>query len=100
MAEYLLNEQNIADLEIALKEKLENIEKLKERMKYLKPYECGIRKSTGEIVYFTYYLNSSGNASIDVYSATHRHTYRIDLDQFIQEYVEYAPTTKKLYPRK
>ncbi len=94
-----LSEKNIDDLNQLLTERLDRLAQLKLRLAYLKLYECGIRKSTGECVYFKYFINSDATASIEVYVPRYSSTYKITLDEWSQDYVEYTPTNKMLFPR-
>lgn len=88
---------------VEIKKSLAKLEESLERIENLKLYEVGIKKSSGEIYTLKYSVREDGNVmvtalNIPEYSNT-ASVYVISLDSWLNEYIEYSPSKRQLFPK-
>lgn len=94
-----LNDDNIKNaLEIAEK-RVVALTELREKIKGIKFYECGIRKLDHKICHFFFTLVGQ-DAVVDVRIPSSSESYRIGLDSFSSDYIPYSEKARALLPKR
>jgi hypothetical protein len=94
-----LDEENInAEIKKA-EEKIDKLKKLKESIKELDLYECGIRKLDNKLCFFTFSI-SGVDALVAVRVPQNNELYNITLDSFNIDYVPYSKKMRVLLPKR
>jgi hypothetical protein len=94
-----LNDESI-DKEIQrYADRIKTLEELKEKIKGVAFYECGIRKRDHKIAHFTFLLNGV-EAMVEVKLPQMGESYRIGLEDFANDYVPYSQKTRAILPKR
>jgi hypothetical protein len=98
------NTLSVDNLEVMIADLEDRAAKLKELLEKIKPikmFEVGIRKSDNAVCHFEFELDFGHKASVMVTvlppktSAT-----RITLEEWIENYVEYSPKARSILPKR
>lgn len=82
-----------------LEDKIDKLKKLKDTIKELELYECGIRKTDNKLCFFTFSI-SGVDALVAVRVPQNNELYNVTLDSFNIDYVPYSKKMRILLPKR